>query len=827
MTKKLVSCWLVFVALVAAAVPTPGEHFGFTPGDDYKLASYAEIYAYFQKLAKSSDRIKVFDFGRSSEGRPMLAAIISSPENLKRLDYFRSINRKLALGEVAATEAKKLASEGKVFVWIDAGIHSTEVAPIQHGPGLAYRMVTDDSDEFKRFRDKTILIQIPAINPDGADMVAEWYRKNVGTPYELAPLPELYQKYVGHDNNRDWFMMNLPETRHVSRLLFEEFLPQIVYNQHQIAPFPARIFIPPYAEPLNPNIPPPVMEGINLLGSAMKERLSRENKTGAVSYVGFDAWWNGGLRSVPAFHNMHGILTETAGVGYATPYTYPASELPKTFSNGIPTMEPTVFYERPWKGGKWTLRDAVEYNLTCDFAILDIASSRAESFLMKAWEMAAANIEAGKKGGPFAYVIPSDQHDRTAAITMLSRLRMGGIEVRRARAEFEAGGRKFAEGSYVLAAAQPFRGYLIDLMEPQKYPELRSGTTGPTKRPYDLAGWTLPMAMGVKVERIESGFSANLEDAADLNGQKETLDHRDSGAFHTIAGLLQRGVKVRWAQDGKILKGGEATGEEWAQAQWDIRTPRVAVYEPWTGNMDAGWTQWLLDHFYIPHARVRNDEIKKGQLRAKYDTLILAQQTAQSILHGYREGVSSSRFADGPKSIPRPEHTGGIGTEGLMEIERFVRDGGTLLAFDSATEVPLQFLDIGARGLLRGEGAGESATGFYSPGSLLRITVDTSNPIAFGMTAEAVAMSTGGQAFEIDRAGQTKSVAKYADKNLLASGWASGEQAVLGKTILTESKLGKGKVVMYGFRPQFRGQTYGTFKLLLNAIYLASANPLR
>ena len=319
--------WLVasgwwLVTLLPGAVPTPASHFGYTPGDDYKLADTNEIFAYFHKLAASSDRIRLEEFGRSSEGRPMYVAFISAPDNLKKLDRLRQINARLALGQASAEEARALAEEGRAVVWIDSGLHASEVAPAQQAPLLAYKMLTDDSAEVEMVRRNVILMQVPVINPDGLDMIAHWYRQNVGTPYETAPMPWLFQKYSGHDNNRDWFMLNLEETRNVSRLLFREWFPHIVYNQHQAPPFPARIFVPPYAEPLNPDIPAAVMEGINKLGTAMRERFAREDKPGVLSYFGFDAWWNGGLRSAPAFHNMHGILTETAGYAYATPKTY-------------------------------------------------------------------------------------------------------------------------------------------------------------------------------------------------------------------------------------------------------------------------------------------------------------------------------------------------------------------------------------------------------------------------------------------------------------------------------------------------------------------------
>ncbi|HWR50694.1 MAG TPA: M14 metallopeptidase family protein [Bryobacteraceae bacterium] len=822
MPRTLVRFGILFAAALAAAapVPNPKEHFGFMPGDDYKLADYKQIAGWFQKLEQATDRVRLVEFGRTSNGKPMFAAIISDAANLRELDKYKAINRRLALGEASPEEARQLANEGKAIVWIDSGLHATEVAPAQHAPLLAWRLVTEETEEAQRVRKNVILVQVPVINPDGLDMVAEWYRRNVGTPHETAGLPWLYAKYAGHDNNRDWFMMNLPETRHVTRMLFREWFPEIVYNQHQTAPFPARIFIPPYAEPLNPNIPAAVMEGIGEIGAAMRERFARENKPGAISYTSFDAWWNGGLRSVPAFHNMHGILTETAGYYYATPREYKPSELPERFPNGVLAREPSVFYSRPWLGGRWALRDAVEYMLTADFAILDAAATRPAQYLYKAWQMARGQMEAGAKGKPYAYVVPLNQPDRWSAVEMVRRLQMAGIEVRRARQAFG----NHAADSYVLLASQPFRGYLVDLMEPQRYPELR-GQTGPTKRPYDITGWTLPMQMGVRVERIDDPVSAELEVVGEVKPLEPVLDHRDNSSFLAMAALLEKGKKVRWAADGAILT---ETSVAFGKAAWEIRKPRVAVYEPWGGNMDSGWTQWLLDAFKVPYTVVRNEDMRLPDLRQRFDAIILASQSVASILHGVRYGESASGRENEIKFLQRPEYTGGIGLEGLARLERFVAEGGTLMTFGDATDLPVQNFPLPVRSVPR---AGES--GFYSPGSLLRVSVDNTSPVAFGMPAEAVALSDGASGFDVtllpefnkgDR--KTTTVVKYAKENLLASGWVSGERAVLGKSILVEARHGKGKVILYGFRPQFRGQPFGTFKLVLNPLYLASAKAL-
>ncbi len=818
--------WLVVCACAAlVAAPPPSAHFGFEPGADYKLADFAQISSYFQKLAEASERVELVRFGTSLEGRPLYLALISAPENLRRLDRYKEISRLLALGLASRDEAHRLAEEGKAIVWIDSGLHASEVAPAQHAPELAYRLATDDSAEIRRILDNVILLQVPVINPDGLDWIVEWYRRNVGTPYELAPLPRLYHKYAGHDNNRDWFMMNLAETRHATRLLYQDWFPQIVYNQHQQPAFPARIFVPPYAEPLNPNIPAAVTAGIHLIGAAIKERLAREGKSGAIAYLGFDGWWNGGLRTAPAFHNMHGILTEVAAGVYATPRTDRLEELPRRFPNGLPTTEPSIFYPQPWLGGRWGVREAIDYMLAADFAILELAASRARTFLLKAWEMARAAIDAGTRGNPFAYIVPADQWDSWTAAQMLERLAAAGIQIHRASAEFEAGGKRYPAGSFVLLAAQPFRAYLIDLLEPQRYPDIRQGATGEARRPYDVAGWTLRMSMGVEVDRIDAPFEAPLERLEKIPSPPPSLERRTNACFLALADLLERGAKVRWGEHGRLLVRGQAAPQEYERARWELRRPRVGLYRSWMASIDAGWTEWLLDTFAVPYRLLHNDDFARGRFD-ELDTVILASERPEAILNGWREGEPTARRKPelDLKALQRPEYCGGIGLAGLLNLERFVAQGGTLVAFDEATELAIRYFPLPVRNALA-----TASPRFECPGSLLRATVDTAHPLAAGMPQQTFVFSTGGKAFESTLAGNESSmqvVARYSAGELLASGWVAGDAAARGKPLLVEVPHGKGRVILYGFRPQFRGQTFGTFKLVLNAIYLASARTL-
>ncbi|MCU0226611.1 MAG: M14 family metallopeptidase [Bryobacterales bacterium] len=814
---------VLFVSVALGQITEPRSHFGFTPGDDYKLANYEQIRSYFELLARQSDRVQVVDIGQTSEGRPTLMAYISSPENLGRLEEYRQIQRKLALAQIPEGEAKALAAQAKAIVWIDCSMHSNELTPSQHAPLLAHKLLTEESAEVRQILDKVILLMVPVTNPDGLQMITDWYRQNVGTEYEIAPYPGLYQKYSGHDNNRDWFMLNLPETRNVSKVLYQEWFPHIVYNQHQVAPFPARMFVPPYSEPLNPAIPAAVVEGISLIGQSIRERLALEGKPGAISYISFDGWWNGGMRTTPPFHNMHGILTETAGYYYATPYVYDPARFPRTFANGMPTDKPSIFYPQPWKGGRWSLGDAVGYNLTASMAVLSLAASRPEHWAFKAWRVAQDQIEAGKRGSPYAYVIPAKQWDPSNAQEMLRRLQANGVQVQRAEAAFTADGREYPAGSYVIPAGQPFRAYLMDLLEAHKYPEVRPNG-GPVLAPYDSSGYTLAMQMGVDTVRVNDQIQGSFTTLTELPRPAAVLDRKQNASFWAIADALQSQGRVR------LTRQGEFHGADAAEPPaWELRTPRVGMYVPYRSDMDGGWTAWTLDYYRVPYTELRNERVKQGNLRSQFDAIVIASQSTTAILHGYQPGVPtiSSNFIDqaesASKSMMRPEFTGGIGMEGVVALREFVQQGGTLITFGAATELPISMFPLPVENTVRGGS-------FRAPGTIVRVEVQANDPWTAGLPSTTMAFVNGGYAFA-PTAGQrrnasgveVRSLVKYAREDLLASGWLQGENVIRGRDAVTEVRMGAGRVILFGIRPQHRAQTFGTFKLLLNALYMASA----
>jgi hypothetical protein len=785
-----ISRWSVLALAIAAGsttaaqrgAPTPESVIGWQPCADYKLATYEQIEDYFRKLAAAvPSRMQLVEMGKTTEGRSQVLAIVSSEANIRQLGKYKDISRRLALARETDDAARQLARDGKAVVWIDFGLHSTEVAHGQTAPLMVFKAVTEDSEEMRFIRDNVILLLVANMNPDGTTMVASWYRENLGKAWEGRP-PELWHKYVGHDDNRDWYMMNQVETRNSARQLYTEWFPQIIYNQHQSGPFPSRIFVPPFDDPMNPNIPPLVMRGVNLVGDAMTRRLDEEGKRGAVSRIGFDTWWNGGMRTAPYFHNMIGILTET-GHASATPATYDPKSFPKFFAGTtVPTLEPTTYYPSPYPGGEWHLRDSCDYMVTASMAVLDIAAKRRQEWLYDIYQMGRDAIRSHANE---TFVVSADQWDPPTAVTMINVLRLGGVDVERATAPFSAGGKQYPAGSFVIRGAQPFEPYVRDLLTPQVYPDMRLYPGGPPKRPYDITGWTLNLQMGVAVDRVTERASVATTPVDVAPVPAPTLDPHQNDSFITINRMLKAGTPVRWGD--RVL----------------TKAPRLGVYHAWGGNMDEGWTRWILEQFEFPYASVFDRDIRAGRLHDRFDVILLPDASYEQMLNGLAPG-----------SMP-DAYTGGMTAQGLQHLREFVSAGGTLVGMDRAADLPLHVFDLPIRNVTDGA----SPSDFYIPGSILRIKLDPQSPIAYGMPPEGYAFFINSPAFEVQRSDKVRVVAEYPAADVLASGWLLGEKLVAGRAAVVDASVDRGHVVLLGFRTQHRGQPHGTYKLLFNAIF--------
>jgi len=816
-----------------AGLPDPAEVFGFAPGTDRHLADFTQITTYFRRLDAASERVRVFGIGQTAEGREMILSVISSEENLARLDRHRDIARQLADGRGLTDEgARALAREGRVMVWVDMGLHATEVAHGQVSVEVARAVAGDESDEMRRIRENAIVVLVPVMNPDGLDIVSRWYGGNVGTPFETSPLPVLYQEHAGHDNNRDWFMQNLPETQNITHQLYGVWYPQILYNHHQSGLTSPRIWAPPMDDPVNPNMHALIQRGISLLGVGIMQRLEQEGKTGAQGYSTYSNWWNGGMRSTPCFHNIVGILTETASGRYATPVELSPERLPKMLASGEDATRPSTWNPSPWRGGTWRLRDQMDYMYTATMAVLRLAGDYREDWLYNRYQMARDQVAAGRRGDPFAFVIPRDQHDWPTAVALARTLDRGAVEVHRAAAAFQADGRTYPAGSLVVLMAQPHRGYAKDLLEAQHHPDRRQGPEGPPKPPYDMAGWTLSYQMGVRADAVKNEFAASLARVGDFEslarselpppGGPVVIDRRINAAVKAVMGLLKVNGRVTMMRDAFIadVRSGpaiqrladlgvlSATLAPGGPGQ-PLRMPRVGLYRSYVASMDEGWTRFVLEEFDVPYERLTNADIQAGKLRARADVIILPDQEADTILDGHAPG-----------SMPA-EYVGGIGVAGVAALKAFVEDGGTLVAIDDASELPLKQFGLPVRNAVEGL----SNRDFYCPGSLLRLEIDRDAPLTAGMPAEAAAFFVRGRALAIDPAAGTRVriLARYARSNLLMSGWINGPEHIAGQAAAVDVSLGRGHVVLIGFGAQFRGQPHGTFKFLLNPILEASA----
>ncbi|MBX7183915.1 MAG: hypothetical protein K1Y01_02120 [Vicinamibacteria bacterium] len=824
----------------SSKVPTPESILGHRPGDDFYLASYDESRAYFQKLAEASDRVRLIKVGKTSRGIDWEIAIISAPENLAKLDRYKEISQRLADGRgLDDAAARSLAREGKAIVHLDGGLHSTEVAGAQHSILLAHRLASAQGDpEVDAILKNVIVMLWPTLNPDGQNEVTAWYRKNVGTVYEVSPLPDLYQEYVGHDNNRDGYMNNMVESQAVTRAELE-WAPVIFYCHHQTAPFPARIFIPPFVEPISSNIHPLMGRWLNVLGMNIAAYLDGHGMPGSIHRVGFDNWYPGFLDYTHIFRNSISFFTETALYRYATPRFYSVDEFPADQKN----LNAGVMYSSPWKGGWWRLRDAVDYMEGASMAVLDTAAKFREDLLFNRYQAARDNVKQFTSAPPYAYVIPARQRDLGEAATLVEKLMVNGIEVHKATKPFHANGVEHPEGSFVVLMDQPFSPLVKELLETQKYPELRESPNGPPLRPYDVTGWTLSLQMGVRVAPVLQPVSpaerANLSRVAkferpagrvDGAGVSYVLSHRPNASFTAINALFAAGAQVAFApsemetaegrETGAIVASGisrdavEKIARETSLSVKAVAAPaglvnvkkaRVGLYRSWTANIDEGWTRWILENYGFAPVTLRNDGIQAGNLRERFDAIILPDSSARSIRDGF-----------GPGIVPG-EYSGGLGSQGATALREFVQAGGVLITFNNASLYAIEDLGLPVKNVL----AGLKPEEFYCSGSLLRVEIaDESHSAVWGLPREPVVMFENGPALEPGEGFVGRVLASYPKtQSPLMSGYLLHGEKLQGKAAAIEVQLGRGRVYLLAFRPQWRGQSHGTYKFFMNAIY--------
>ena len=840
-----------------AAVPSPEKFFGFQMGADRKLANWDRLLEYYQTLARGSKNMWLTELGKSSEGRPYVAIFISSPANLARLDHYRTQNARLADPRgLSEAEARKLVAEAKAVTIQSFALHSSEVAASQTAAEYVYDAITRTDDEAVRMRDNVISIVVPSINPDGTQMIADWYMKYAGTEHEASGLPWLYQKYSGHDNNRDGFALNLPESQLLGKLMYRDWMPQAYVDHHQMGSGNARLYIPPYAEPIRPGGDPLVWREMSWWGAHMGNALEAAGKTGVVGSAIYSGWGHMGFHWITPFHNIAGMLTESASARLATPMFMHPDQL-RGGPRGLPSYEPQTTMPSLWQGGWWRVRDIVEQQKIAAWATVDLAARNRETVLWNMYLKGIRQTDRGANAAVKAYAIAADQHDRQTVKKLVNMLLASGVEVHQTRAQLIVEGRVYGPGSFIVSMAQPKQGLARWMLGRTFYPDntFTRDAEGNPIRPYDMSTDTFAEFMGVKSDPIGekvAGDLMKLTANVPLVGTVAAgaphgyvLDGRLNDSFRAAFLLLDKGVAVRRASqasaDGSVKPGdflvaagdhaaiANQTGVDFAAVKspiasgaYPLRKPRVAMLQRYGGgNMDEGWTRLMFEQFNVSYKSIMDAEIKAGGLESKYDTIILpadsiAAMTGERPPQG-QGGGGGGGFGGAPDNTPA-EYRSGFGDDGVKALQAFVQKGGTLLTFANAGDLPIQRFGLPVRNIVNNLPPKQ----FWSPGSTLRVNFVNSNPLVYGMPGQGLALfMAGGQVYEVtstDRSQDVEILSTYVDRDILQSGWLLGEQVIAKKAAAVSVKHGAGKVVMIGFRPQHRDQTHGTFKLVFNAL---------
>jgi hypothetical protein len=762
MKSRLAPLLLVSSMVGASAwgqIPTPASHFGHPIGVDRELLDWGKVVSYFEALAKSSDKIQVQELGKTAEGRPFIAATISSAATLRDLDHYRDIQGRLAdPRRTTPAEAARLITEGKMVVVITCSIHSTEVASTHSAIQFVYNLLTQDTPKFRAILDNVIIVLVPSQNPDGLDIVTRWYRKTMGTPYEGTSPPELYQKYLGHDNNRDWYIFTQPEQR-LTAVLENDWHPQIVYDVHQQGSYASRMFVPPWLNPIDPNVDATLAQEGNYLGLAVASDLTAAGKKGVVTNALYDFW--APARQYIAYHGGIRILSEAASASLATPLAVRPDQIQAT-GLGYNPRERSWNYLEPWEGGTWKIGDIVSYQLIAFESLLYQAAIRRADLLRNFYEVSERAVS---RTSPYAFVIPHDQADPGAARKMLELLSFGSVEVERAGDAFAAGGKRYTEGSYIVRMQQPYSSYAKTLLERQHYPDIRLYRGGPPQQPYDVTAQTLPLLMGVETDTVDASF--------------------------TVASKPVTSFEFEGSAPGGI--------DAWRAAK---KTSRIGLYKSYVPAIDEGWTRWLLEDFKFPYTSLLNPDIDAGNLRQRFDVIVFPDQPAPQIANGYEVGT-----------MPQ-EYTGGLGAKATANLKTFAEQGGTLVFLNRSANYAVEHLHLDVKNVV----AGVPSRDFYSPGSLLNAIVDTHNPIASGLPENIAIWSEESPAWEVPTGSKDAIIARYPEDHLLASGWLLGESYIKGRAALVEVPIGSGRAILFGLRPQYRAQSYQAFKLFFNSL---------
>ena len=822
---------------------SPKKHLGFEVGEDRKLAGWPQVAEYFQALDKASDRVSTEEIGKTTEGNPFLVATISSPENLAELGQYRDMQSKLADPRTLSDdgEVEELAHRAKAVCLVTCSMHATEVGATQMSMLLAHHLATGQDADVMRILENVILLLVPCMNPDGLIMVKRWYESTLGTPFEGTNPPFLYHRYAGHDNNRDWFMFTQQETRLLVEHCLNAWHPHIMFDLHQTRSNGMRMILPPLVDPMGPNVDPILQTELALLGTAVASALTVQEKPGVAVNVVYDGY--SPSRSYLNYHGGVRILSEAASVRIATPVTLRESDLVSV--RGERPTEKSWNHPMPWRGGTWRLRDIVDYDFAAVMACLDHAARYRDKWIRNSYEVLRKATYS--EANPSAYLIPKEQHDPSATAELLDIMHTAAVETHEAIGPFSADGKSYPVGTRVVLTGQPYGAFAKTMMEVPRYPDIRQYPGGPPQEPYDVTAHSLPLQMGVNVVEIKQPFEADLRrvdgyaprvpsDARCISRGAEAYLIRPNanGCARAVNRLLARDATVGWTRSRFEANGSEyprgtfvvmaesgiegvlsslsdeeslrfeAVSRESLPGQYELGPPRIGLYRSHVPTAEEGWTRFVLEEYRFRYTSLLDADLRRGGLGDSYDVIMLPHQFVRHIHHGNK----SSHYPQ--------EYVGGLGQRGADSLREFVESGGTLFAWDGGARYAVRYLELPAVNVL----ASLSRKEFYAPGTLLRVDLDRSHPISYGMPSQAAAMFVNGPAFEVT-AGEV--VARFPEDDPLLSGLLVGAEKLSGKAAVAAVPLGRGEVILVGFRPHFRAQARGTYKMLFNSLFYSAA----
>ncbi|RKE02100.1 zinc carboxypeptidase [Marinifilum flexuosum] len=855
-------------------IETPAEHFGFEPGADRMLFDYEELIDYLQKLDNASTRLKLTEIGNSPMGKKMYIAFISSEKNIKSLNKLKDINRKLALNpNIPEPNRDSLLNKGKVFFLATLSMHSDEIGPSQSAPLVAYDLVTTEDSQKREWLDNVVLMMVPCHNPDGMNMVVNNYKKYKGTKYEGTQMPGIYHKYTGHDNNRDFITLTQEDNRNIARIYNKDWFPQIMVEKHQMFSNSVRYSVPPAHDPIAENIDAGIWNWSKIIGANIATDLTKQGLHGISQNYFYDEYAPF-FSSSSTWKNVTSFLTEAASVKYATPIFIEPTEL-KGYGKGLSEYKKSINMPSPWPGGWWRLSDIVSYEKASIMSVLKTASLHRHEILKFRNDLCIKEVSNGKTIPPYYYIIPLKQHDESEFVNLVHLLKQHGVHIYQLNKPVVLDEKTYQKGDIIIPLSQPFRPFIKEVLERQKFPVRHYTPGGKVIKPYDATSWSLPLHMGVKVDEIKNPYSEVLDSAyveikEIFKLVTEDIPHDFEAAVFTVQNNesfkaaflgLQLGLKVA-----RLTKAANISSRTLAKGSFIIynnadkissfktlideinvppiyisnlskvesstmKIPKIALVESWLHDMDAGWTRFIFDSYHLPFKTVRPGDFEKTDFTKDFDVVVFPNNRKSVLMSG------KIKTRSGELIIPNfpPEYTKGIGKKGMTKLMSFAENGGIIISWGNSSNLFQGILEIKQENNTKEEfqlpykniSKILKTSGLYCPGSILKIDLLNDHPITLGMKSETGIFYNGGPVFatsipnfDMDR----RVIGKFPEKNILLSGYCEKEEVLSNKTCLVWLKKGKGQLVLFGFNPQFRASTNTSFKLLFNSILLSKIN---